>query len=130
SHESLVRTTSLDPSMQLRVKQDASAIPYHMEHSQLIRNKSAPLDSPSLPTPSLYTPSNSIWGTAEHSVAPISSPQSNRSERERLAFHLSNVFPSSSVQAIMNSFPNENDPRKLCESILQLHRGFESPLMS
>lgn len=53
-----------------------------------------------------------------------------QSERDRLFYHLSNVFPSSSVKTVMESNPDIQDPRKLCESILQLHRGFESPLKS
>lgn len=54
----------------------ASAIPSHMKHSELIRNKSAPIESPSIPPPSLFTPSHAIWGRSELSVGPISSPQS------------------------------------------------------
>ncbi|GMR53795.1 hypothetical protein PMAYCL1PPCAC_23990 [Pristionchus mayeri] len=130
-HEVIGRTNSLDPTIEVGEKErvrKASAIPSHISHCQLIRNKSAPLVSPSLPLPCLFTPSPTIWGSAEHSVAPIDSPQSWKAERDRIAFHLSNVFPYSSVKSVMESFPDEKDPRKLCESILQLHRGFESPL--
>ncbi|GMT00749.1 hypothetical protein PENTCL1PPCAC_22923, partial [Pristionchus entomophagus] len=129
----VMRTNSLDPSIESREKEEkrkVSAIPCHMKHTQLMRNKSAPVECASVPPPSLFTPSNTIWGTCELSVAPITSPESCRNERERLFYHLSNVFPSSSVQTVMESFPEEKDPRKLCESILLLHRRFESPLKS
>ncbi|KAF8366435.1 rege-1, partial [Pristionchus pacificus] len=130
SRNNVIRTNSLDPSIEKEDTRKASAIPSHMKHSELIRNKSAPIESPSIPPPSLFTPSHAIWGRSELSVGPISSPQSCQSERERLFFHLSNVFPSSSVKTVMESNPDIQDPRKLCESILQLHRGFESPLKS
>ncbi|KAI6181984.1 C3H1-type domain-containing protein [Aphelenchoides fujianensis] len=77
-----------------------------------------------------FAPSRSIWSDGEFSFGapqPLETPvQSNSEERQRLQHNLSQIFPPSSVAAVLNAHPNETNAQRLCQRILAYQSGFES----
>ncbi|KAI1729641.1 zc3h12a-like ribonuclease NYN domain-containing protein [Ditylenchus destructor] len=46
-------------------------------------------------------------------------------DRQKLQYHLSQLFPETIVAAVMQSHPMESDPQKLCQRILAFQNGFK-----
>lgn len=46
--------------------------------------------------------------------------------RERIRYNLSQIFPESSVMAVLNAHPNELNAQKLCQRLLAFQNGFNN----
>lgn len=85
----------------------------------------------------MFAPSTAIWGESEFCVGPVRGqdnfPGQNNQystsppglDRQKLQYHLSQLFPETIVAAVMQSHPTETDPQKLCQRILAFQNGFK-----
>ncbi|KAH7710754.1 n4bp1-pending-prov protein [Aphelenchoides avenae] len=102
-----------------------------LEHLMTQSYSFAPVDS------HMFAPSTEIWGESEFSVGPISTRFSPPNptfrqpsggivdkEREKLQYHLCQLFPEATVLAVMSAHPEERDPQSLCQRILAFQKGF------
>jgi hypothetical protein len=82
----------------------------------------------------MFAPSTAVWGESEFSVVPVcttrfcpptnSSTHSPSNGREKLQYHLCQLFPETTVLAVMSAHPEENDAQVLCRRILDFQKGF------
>ncbi len=72
----------------------------------------------------LFVPSSAVWGSMEYSLGPIPTPAAGPlgPSRVKAYYHLSQLFPESTVAAVMTSNPHETNPQTLCSMILNAHK--------
>lgn len=46
-------------------------------------------------------------------------------QRRRLHYHLASIFPEEQVQAVMQMYPDETNPPKICAAILSMFQNSE-----
>lgn len=42
-------------------------------------------------------------------------------QRRRLHYHLASIFPEDQVQTVMQMYPDETNPQKICAAILSMY---------
>ncbi|KAF7637713.1 C3H1-type domain-containing protein [Meloidogyne graminicola] len=83
----------------------------------------------------MYSPSSNIWGECEFSLSlsnlTINEKINNLKEennlekyRQHLKYHLSQIFPETSVNAVMDAHPKEIEAQILCQRIIAFQKGF------
>jgi hypothetical protein len=83
----------------------------------------------------MFMPSASVWGDCEFSLTQMAAkkmdnkiglPADGQSVdcRQRLQYHLSQIFPESAVLAVMAAHPKETDAQRLCQRIMAAQKGF------
>ncbi|GAB0090152.1 uncharacterized protein DMENIID0001_048420 [Sergentomyia squamirostris] len=98
-------------------------------HQNVTRNASAP--DPSRPWHGGPPPASSsephLWSqpppqqARRHPVGPPPPPQSATvDQRRRLHYHLASIFPEEQVKIVMQMYPDETNPQKICAAILNL----------
>lgn len=48
-------------------------------------------------------------------------PQVMQDQRRRLHYHLASIFPEDQVQTVMQMYPDETNPQKICAAILSMY---------
>uniref|UniRef100_A0A0N4Z789 C3H1-type domain-containing protein n=1 Tax=Parastrongyloides trichosuri TaxID=131310 RepID=A0A0N4Z789_PARTI len=82
-------------------------------------------------TTSLYSTSNNIWESLDipsfssQSTIPQNDLLGSNDERQRLQYHLSQIFPLNAVTAVLQANPLENNPQTLCKMILAYQSCFD-----
>ncbi|XP_055602791.1 probable ribonuclease ZC3H12B isoform X2 [Uranotaenia lowii] len=77
------------------------------------------------PPPTLATGSNSTGIIGSQAPPPSTSSQvavhqQLQEQRRRLHYHLASIFPEEQVQAVMQMYPDETNPQKICAAILTM----------
>ncbi|KAL3068521.1 hypothetical protein niasHT_030812 [Heterodera trifolii] len=112
-------------------------------HSPLSRILSAPAQQQQKPKQYMYSPSSAVWGNCEFSLSgaavaqsfcpPATGTSANaefspgdaaEQQRQRLQYHLCQLFPEATVLAVMGAHPKETDAQRLCQRIIAFQKGF------
>ncbi|CAJ0962596.1 unnamed protein product, partial [Mesorhabditis belari] len=133
-HQALSRNASAPLGDQLRAQDSSSPTSRCNSLLDMSLGRMFPFVPPPQPQSHLFSPSQpGIWGHSEFSLTPINTttelvdPTYDES-RARLQYHLSQLFPSTAVAAVMAAHPDEKDPQRLCEIIIAFHKGFNQAL--
>lgn len=86
--------------------------------SGIARGTSQVLNQPVRPS-SVPPPGMQAGLMAQHQGR-AASPDFSDSARYRLYFHLASIFPKEQVQAVMDLYPQETNPQKICAAILNM----------
>lgn len=86
--------------------------------SGLARGSSQVLNQPV--RPSSVPPPNMQAGLIAQHQGRAASPDFSDSARYRLYYHLASIFPKEQVQAVMDLYPQETNPQKICAAILSM----------
>ncbi|XP_035232757.1 probable ribonuclease ZC3H12B [Stegodyphus dumicola] len=70
--------------------------------------------------PSSVPPPGMQAGLISQHPGRAASPDFSDSARYRLYFHLASIFPKEQVQAVMDLYPQETNPQKICAAILSM----------
>ncbi|CAJ0575406.1 unnamed protein product, partial [Mesorhabditis spiculigera] len=128
-HPTLSRNASAPLGHQLRPHQDNTSSGPNSRCNSLLDMSMGGV-FPFIPPPSHHLFSPSIWGPHNEYALPSISTTNELSDlsmddsRAKLQYHLSQLFPSTAVAAVMAAHPEEKDPQRLCEVILAFHKGF------
>ncbi|KAI6217362.1 C3H1-type domain-containing protein [Aphelenchoides besseyi] len=79
----------------------------------------------------VFAPHKSVWSDCstqpQENFMQSSNPMmSVMEQRERMKHNLCQIFPVSSVVAVLNAHPNETNAQRLCQRILAYQSGFEN----
>uniref|UniRef100_A0A1L8DY25 Putative ribonuclease n=1 Tax=Nyssomyia neivai TaxID=330878 RepID=A0A1L8DY25_9DIPT len=92
-------------------------------HQNVTRNASAP--DPARPWPGGPPPASSsephLWTQRRVPIGPPP-PQTSTAvdQRRRLHYHLASIFPEEQVKIVMQMYPDETNPQKICAAILNM----------
>ena len=77
--------------------------------------------------PESHGPFSGVWGESLFSLPnPPMVLGNSDDQRNKLQYHLCQLFPESTVLAVMSAHPDEADPQKLCQMIIAFQKGFEN----
>ncbi|XP_050082848.1 endoribonuclease ZC3H12A isoform X2 [Anopheles aquasalis] len=79
--------------------------------------------SPNPLPPAALTPSNShsvVSQQQHHQQQQQHHQQQQQHDRQRLHYHLASIFPEEQVQTVMQMYPEETNPQKICAAILAM----------
>lgn len=69
------------------------------------------------PPASTSEPQINLWPQQHRAATPILSTQDHR---RHLHYHLGSIFPEDQVQTVMQMYPDETNPQKICAAILNM----------
>ncbi|XP_059622789.1 probable ribonuclease ZC3H12D [Phlebotomus argentipes] len=95
-------------------------------HQNVTRNASAP--DPARPWHGGPPPASSsephLWSQQQQQQRriPVGPPQASTAvdQRRRLHYHLASIFPEEQVKIVMQMYPDETNPQKICAAILNM----------
>lgn len=76
----------------------------------------ASLASSSEPQINLWPPQHA----AQHLPNQQQQQQQLQEQRRRLHYHLASIFPEEQVQTVLQMYPDETNPQKICAAILNM----------
>ncbi|KAE9552661.1 hypothetical protein FO519_004140 [Halicephalobus sp. NKZ332] len=114
-------------SSPLRNNFEANLLPPGMVHQLESDLRSNSLDDFGFPQ-NIHGPfSSGVWGESMFSLPnPPMVVGNSDDQRSKLQYHLCQLFPESTVIAVMSAHPDETDAQKLCQMIIAFQKGFEN----
>ncbi|CEF63842.1 Zinc finger, CCCH-type domain and Ribonuclease Zc3h12a-like domain-containing protein [Strongyloides ratti] len=130
----VTRASSLNPNFIPNNNDNKSHINVSRQLSTPLHwNNQSPQISSHKSNTSLYSTTNSIWspieinsGFTSHNPIFQNDIFMGNEERQRLQYHLSQLFPPNAVTAVLLANPLENNPQTLCKMILAYQSCLDS----